>query len=429
MTSLWGFLESIAPSQDRHKIGHEVDRHLVEHPHSLRDFLSEMGSWAKGHPGEILDLLRHVRAVLHVKSVCIATSYEAVTAVLANHTDFGVTYGPKMMRLTDGHNFFLGQDDDEVAGFSARALATALFRREDVAELVPNRIKAATDPLLTALPEGGDLVMDYLRPAVARFACDHFGLQGVDGVWLYRVTETLFEYLFIDLENDPQLAAKAEVAGRELQAMLEQQIAVPRPTTEETVVARGQRLLGSGVGGLSAVDVRNILFGLLIGLVPTTPKAAAMSYDWLTGDRAGQDRLLDASRNEADFTALIREGMRLNPINPGLLRVTRTAARIPTGGGVIELPAGTTVFAATHAAMRDPDYIAFPKEIRTDRPASAYLNDGYGLHACFGRYINLLHVSALLRPVMAAGIRRSARSSGDLRFEGPFPSGMKVARR
>jgi cytochrome P450 len=428
MTGLWSLLENIAPSQDRHKLGHEVDRHLVEHPHSLRDFLAEMGSWAKGHPGEILDLLRHVRPVVHVKSVCIALSYEAVTAVLANHTDFGVTYGPKMKRLTDGRNFFLGQDDEEVAGFSARALATALFRREDVAALVPDRIRSASEPLLAALQDGGNLVTDYLRPAVARFACDHFGLQAVEGDWLYQVTETLFEYLFIDLENDPELAVKAETAGRELQAMLERQIAISRPVTEETVIARGQRLLGAGVGDLSTLDLRNILFGLLIGLVPTTPKAAAMSYDWLTGDSRSEERLREASGNEAEFTALIREGMRLNPINPGLLRVTRTTARIPNGGGVIELPAGTTIFAATHAAMRDPDYVVAPTEIRTDRPASVYLNDGYGLHACFGRYINLLHVSTLLRPVMAADIRRHSGVLGELSFEGPFPTSVKIKR-
>lgn len=428
---LWHHLcavsEKLGDQAEHHKLGHELDRHLIEHPHSLRDLLSQLTSWAKGHPGVILDALRHVRPVLHVQDICIATSYDAVTAILANHQDFGITYGPKMLRLTKGCNFFLGQDDDEVSGFTSRSLTGLLFRREDVQTLIPTQIEAIINSQLEKLSNKDDLITGFLRPSVARFACEHFGLREIEPSWLYNVTEILFEYLFIDLENDPEIASMAEQAGDELRDMLDAQITHSRPASEETVIARGQRLISSGLTDMTSTDLRNNLLGLLIGLVPTTPKAAAMALDWLTQDPASIEQLRNAALNDPEqFKAMVREGMRLNPINPGLLRKARQTAKIPYKGSYMEVPTGTVVFTATHAAMRDPHFIEKPLKLELNRPASAYLNDGYGLHACFGRYINLEHVTLLLRHVLVAGYDRANGAEGDLVFAGPFPARMTI---
>lgn len=414
----------------QHEIGRETVRRTIEQPNKVGDLKSRLQIWATAHPGLILDTLRRIRPILRIKGICIATSYQAVTAVLSNHKDFGVLYGPKMRTLTDGMGFFLGQDDDDESGATSRTLTEVLFPRDDAGDLIPARIEEVATFQISQLSDRDDLVTGFLRPSVARFACAHFGLNGVDESWLYQTTETLFEYIFIDLKNDAALARKAEKAGAQLREILDRQIAEERPEGEDTLIARGQRLITSGLTKLTPSQLRNNLFGLLIGLVPTTSKAAAMAFDFLTVEPQGMGILRVAAKGDnGDFRTLIQEGMRLHPINPGLFRVALRDTKIPHRIRAVTIPKGTVVFAATQSAMKDPTFVPNPKEIVSDRPPSVYLNDGLGLHACFGRYMNLTHVSLLIRLLVNAGFSRVQDETGNLEFVGPFPTKLAIERR
>jgi cytochrome P450 len=91
------------------------------------------------------------------------------------------------------------------------------------------------------------------------------------------------------------------------------------------------------------------------------------------------------------------------------------------------IPKGRPVLAATRSAMFDSAKIFAPQEFRSDRPDDNYLHFGFGPHTCFGRYINMVQVPGILKPVLRlAGLRRAPGPAGALAMAGPFPSSMTV---
>jgi cytochrome P450 len=88
------------------------------------------------------------------------------------------------------------------------------------------------------------------------------------------------------------------------------------------------------------------------------------------------------------------------------------------------IPEGALVFAANHAAMFDPLDVPRPTEFRADRPWSAYIHWGHGLHACFGDAINRALIPAMLTPLLARpGLERTGpRDDGGT----PFPKSLPV---
>jgi cytochrome P450 len=411
-----------------HPLGHEIDEFAEKNPEVLKGFVESLGAWAKANPGKILAVLHAVRPVLSIKSVTVITSFEGVKQILGNDSDFAVVYGPKMSMITEGAGFFLGFDDAESKGFANRTNMQMLFRRDDTQTLIRPIIDSLAQSKLSRLNPGFDLVADYLKLLPAEFAIRYFGFQQIDAQWLYRVTAGLFEYLFIDVTNNPVIAKNAESLAGEFRAKLDAEIALAAaPPT--SVLGRGLALQRAGIEGFDAINLRNNLLGLLIGLVPTTAKAAAMAYDYGCQTRTSAETFFDFFRNNdfARFQAYVRELTRLNPINPGLFRKCNSTASISSGGRSYTIPAGNTVFVGTCTAMRDKLSLAAPGEIIPGRSDSAYLTYGYGLHACFGRYINDLHVAALLHNCFNSGhMVRADGADGDLHFDGAFPSSLKL---
>jgi cytochrome P450 len=425
-------LSGLSPS---HELGHELDRQADKDPHGFKGFVESLGTWAKEHPGRILEVIHHIRPVLIVKNVCIATGYEAARDILSRDGDFAVTYAPKMKMITEGANFFLGMDDDEPKGFSDRTNMQMLFRRDDVVTVVAPLIRSLCERRLVELKTQGqqfDLVKNYLKLIPAEFAIAYFGFRDIDSIWLNRVTQTLFEYLFIDVVNDPQLAQEAEAAAADLRTHLDAEIAAGHAGAD-TVLGRGAVLRKAGVAGFDPVNLRNNVIGLLIGLVPTIAKSAGMAFDYATRN-SREDTTLNADfracfarMDFAGFQAFVRELTRLNPINPGLFRQAARDTYVTSGGSNHKVSKGTLVFTGTFTGMRDKAFVPDPLRININRPDSAYLTYGYGLHACFGRFINDLHVAQLLYSLLESGDwTRVDGKEGDLVFDGAFPAHMRI---
>jgi hypothetical protein len=52
---------------------------------------------------------------------------------------------------------------------------------------------------------------------------------------------------------------------------------------------------------------------------------------------------------------------------------------------------------------------------------------GYGLHTCFGQYVNRVQIPGILKPLLKRrGLRRAEGPAGELAYAGPFPSGLGV---
>ena len=92
------------------------------------------------------------------------------------------------------------------------------------------------------------------------------------------------------------------------------------------------------------------------------------------------------------------------------------------------IPKGTMVIAANLSAMFDAWSVPHADEFCLDRPWSSYILFGYGLHACFGEYINRAVMPQLLKPVLQqANLRRAAGAAGQIdKGDTPFPVHMVV---
>lgn len=441
MKSFIKWFENIVENNDydsldeTHPLGHELDQQADKNPEGFKGFVHLLGTWAKEHPENILKVIHKLRPVLTIKKVSAVTSYEAVKDVLGRDSDFSVTYGPKMEMITEGKGFFLGMDDNS-QGFSARNNMQMLFRRDDLDGLVKPIIKSLCKSQLENVSNEFDLVNDYLINIPAKFAIQYFGLQQTKPEWLLKITQTLFEYLFIDVINDPELAKKAANAAAELREQLDEVIAFSIANIEQhslvhtdTVIARGIKLHNAGVSGFDPINLRNNILGLLIGLVPTTAKSAAMAFDYgaKTPDKAKDFYQAYQNNSNDSFQKTVRELTRLNPINPGLFRKAAFDTQISSGGKQYPIKKDTLIFVGTYTAMQDKNHISDPTDIKIDRSESDYLTYGFGLHACFGRYINDFHVAQLLESLFDKNhYIREENNSGNLTFEGVFPVSLKV---
>jgi cytochrome P450 len=128
--------------------------------------------------------------------------------------------------------------------------------------------------------------------------------------------------------------------------------------------------------------------------------------------------------NDALFAAHVFEAFRFNPVNPLIFRRAAHDTTIAAGHfRARKIPKDTMVLAANLSAMFDPLKIEAPETFRTDRPWGDYMLWGYGLHGCFGAYINAAVLPAILKPlVVKPGLRRAAGEAGQIATGGTgFP--------
>ena len=132
--------------------------------------------------------------------------------------------------------------------------------------------------------------------------------------------------------------------------------------------------------------------------------------------------------NDELMSRYVFEALRFNPLTPGLFRTCAKDFTVAEGTRrAKKIRAGTTVFAATRSAMFDgrayPDRQAF----RIDRPDYAYMHFGYGMHICFGVYINMQMVPAICKALLRRGnVRRKSGDEGQLQMDGIFAKRLVV---
>jgi len=362
----------------------------------------------------------------------IVTRREDVMDVLGRDADFEVVYGPRMRKLTDGDNFFLGMQpgwdytrDTSAMRLAARQTDVAEFIRPRAAELSA-RIVAESGGRLD-LPPG--LTLDVPWDMTDRY----FGTGGPDKTSMQGWTTTLFWYLFGDLGADPDLDAKAMEDAAALRAYLDRAIAARKasPTDAPDILNRCLALQSAGTPGMSDLGIRNNLLGLLIGAIPTISKASCLALDELFRQPDGLKRAQKAARagDDAKLAACIWEALRFNPHNPVIYRrATRDAVIAKSSLRQMRIKKGQMVFAATLSAMFDRFDIDEPDAFRTDRRFEDYIIWGTGLHTCFGAAINEAVIPAILKPVLAqTNLRRAEGAAGQVDSGGtPFPQHFTV---
>jgi cytochrome P450 len=199
----------------------------------------------------------------------------------------------------------------------------------------------------------------------------------------------------------------------------------------DDVLTRLLKMQSDPENSFDDAGIRRNVGGTILGAIETTSKAATQAFDQLLDRpkllRKAQEAAL-ADDDQLVFSYVF-EALRFNPHNPIIIRHCDRSYIVAKGTKrEKEIPQGSTVFAATLAAMFDPEEFPSPNDFRTDRPAGKYIHFGYGLHTCFGEYVNLAQLPGVIKRLLRQpGLRRAAGDDGQMRFDGPFPDSLIVA--
>jgi cytochrome P450 len=394
-------------------------------------FLDRIKQHLLQNPEPVFAVLRRVKPILIVKNTALVTRYEDVQEVLARDDVFEVTYQKKMEVIGDGANFFLGMQNSPEYERDESHMRTVI-RRQELPERVQPFVAKTAENLVSASGGRIDVVQQLARVVPIRLIAEYFGCPATSEEDLASWSTVTFQYLFTDANNDPAVDTAARAAAAKARSWLDQVIAdrKKQASQPDDVVGRCLALQKAGVPGMDDLGIRNNLLGLIIGAIPTTSKCCAQALDELLKRPAQlqEAQLAAGSDDDVLLAQYVFEALRFNPNNPGLFRIAAqdyTVAKDKMHATTI--PRGTTVVAATQSAMFDDRIVDAPNEFRIGRPPYAYMHFGYGLHTCFGQYLNRVQIPGILKPLLKRkGLRRADGHAGQLQYVGPFPGSLGV---
>jgi cytochrome P450 len=382
------------------------------------------------HPEPVFAILRNIKPILLVKNFALVTRYRDVQEVLARDDVFQVPYGQKMEIVTGGPNFFLGMPNSPEYERDTSHMRTAM-RREDIARIAALVARTAED--LVAASNGKLDVVQLSRVVPVRWIASYFGCPAKSEQDLADWATVVFQYLFTDVNNDPAVGAAARDAAAKLRPWLDGIIAQRKaqPTPADDVLGRCLALQALGLPAMDDISIRNNLLGLIVGAIPTTSKCCAQALDVLLQrpEELAKAQAAARANDDALLAQYVFEALRFNPNNPGVIRIAAEDYTVAKGElHATTIPKGAQVLAATQSAMFDGRIVDSPNEFRIGRPDFAYMHFGFGLHQCFGQYVNRVQIPGILKPLLRRKeLQRSAGDRGQLQMQGPFPSALEVS--
>jgi cytochrome P450 len=398
---------------------------------TFRDAVRLLEERAREDPRRLFKLLRTVMPVAVRHGLAIVTQYDDVREVLTRDETFSVEpYRSKMQQLAG--DFVLGTDDSPQYERDISILRLAA-PRSDVPALA-GFVGETADGLVDGA-EGRIDVADLAKRVPARLIGRWFGTPGPDEDTLIAWTLAMFEAIFVNLKDDPEIHRRAEAASAGLGPHLDGLIAARKASggPPDDVLGRLVALQAASPAAFTDEEIRTNVIGLVVGFVPTIATATTFAIDALL-DRPealeGAQRAARAGDDDA-LRAHMLEAMRFAPQGPGLFRTAQRDCVIAEGTRhETELRQGTTVFAATQSAMHDDDVVDDPGDFRTDRPRHHYMHFGVGMHECFGRFASRMAIPLIAKALLRRdGLERAAGDEGALVKAGPFPESLVVTYR
>ena len=412
--------------------GHELHEELL----NLREMLDKDFENLLARPHlvrPLFTLLRDHKPILLAPKIVVVSLYADVVEVLNNEAAFSSVpiYAPKMEATTG--DFVLGMDATPQYAQEIGLMRQAAHP-EDL-ERIRGFVNAQAAELVAAAGGQLDLVAGLSRVVPTRLVGDYFGTPGPDEATTMGWMRTIFRQIFLNLGNDPNMAAEAHTAAEALNASLDSLIA-----QRKAELAAGQELPDDFLCRLLKMQqtdpfadevVRRILGGTIVGTVDTNSKAIVQALDQLIDRPLTLSEAQGAARadDDARVARYIFEALRFNPQNPILLRRCEQATTIAQGTDrVAVIPQGSLVVVGTESAMFDQAKFPEPDAFRIDRPQEDYLHFGSGMHTCFGKHIASILIPAVAKQLLKRqGLRRAEGAEGALRYDGAFPDHLLVS--
>ena len=407
-------------------------------PKSLADrVMSAVGGWLMSHMELVFRIVRNVAPILVVsfkgKKFALVTRFDDVAEVLTHPNAFDVLYAPKIAVLMDGGNIFLGMADTPDSTRDKSSMRLALPRAEAMTRIRPEVSAMAEAAMAQAAPAGRiDLAMELTQDITTRFFTGYFGTPADDLPALSYEARLLFKFMFDDMGNDPVLDAQVRPMAAAMRARVEKCIADRKGARgkHDDVLERCLQLQDIGTPGMDDHGIRNNLIGFIVGGLPQPPMIIPQLFDVLLDrptELAGAQAAAQADDDDL-VSRYVFEALRYYPLTPGLFRDTTEDYELAAGTMRARIiPAGTRVLAATRSAMFDGRRVMTPTKFRLDRPDYTYMNFGWGMHQCFGFYMNQQMIPAICKAVLKRpGLRRAAGPDGKLRLESIFAMNLTV---
>lgn len=409
--------------------GEAIDRALHLMGGDLETLAEHLKGWAmQQNPEPIFALLRRLKPILVLPQIAVVTKHEDCLQVLSYPTIFNVPYAEKFRQLCDGGGFFLGWDDTPEY---TRDLASMrlVVRREDLPTRIAPFVQRSAEAIVDAASGRLDVVKELGDVVPTQFVGDYIGTPSPAGNVFAPQAAVLSAYLFLPVGDYEKPALDA--AGK-MRSVLSQQIAARKADrgNRDDVLERCLVMQDAGMPGMDDTSVLNNLFGIVVGAIPTTSAAVALALDELLRRPAELAEAQAAAQagDTALVTQYVFEALRFNPLGPGVFR--HAAQDFQVAGGTrhaTTIPAGRPVLVALQSASFDGDRVPSPHTFSLERPLPEYLHFGFGLHTCFGRYINAVQIPLIVQSVLRMrNLRRAPGDAGKLQKDGPFPASLTV---
>jgi len=385
------------------------------------------------HTRPLFAVLRAVRPLIATSGFGVVTRAEDVREVLSDYEHFTVPFYDVKMTEISGP-FILGLDDTPLYHHDHAALRAAI-RPEDVPALGAATLAAARQRVAKA-PGRIDIVGELVDPTVVHVIEEYFGTPGPNTATQVRWAQNIFQEVFLNVGNKPGPHYRALADAAEMRPHVDALVAARRKALDASEDVPDQvltRLLTHppSEGGLHSISVRHNLIGLIAGWIPTVSKAFACAIEELLRRPSELRQAQEAARagDQQTVGAYIFEAMRFRPQTWALLRICAEDHTVAAGTRrATKFRKGSRILIGTQSAMFDHRVVSSPGKFRIDRPWSDYLHFGHGLHTCFGRDINRVHLPALATALLEGPpIEREPGSAGQLSWNGPYPAGLTVS--
>jgi len=394
----------------------------------LTDISTRIKAWAANNTPLIFAILRTLKPNLVLKEFALITRFSDVQEALSRPDVLAVSYAEKMGMITNGGNFFLGMNDTPTYTRDVSNMRIVV-RRDDVKQIVAPMVEKFANEIVAKSNGKMEIVSELTSVVPCLFSAGYLGVPGPSQEKLFEWTSSMFHYLFYP--GNPKEVDDAAISnGAKARAYLDQLVAMRKQQAEsgdekDDVIGRCLKLQKAGTPGMTDVDIRNNLIGIIIGLVPTTSKCAVLVLDYLL-DRpallAGAQQAALADDDET-LRKYVLEALRLNSFGAGVFREATADYVIASGSfRSKKIPKGTKILVATQSAMLDGRELKNPKSFRLDRPDYQYMHFGFGLHTCFGQYINMVQIPLIVKSILRCkNLRRAAGDAGKVQYNQPFP--------
>jgi cytochrome P450/glutathione S-transferase len=320
--------------------------------------------------------------------------------------------------------FYLGMDRNNPQFNRERDFVMKATKKDDMM-IIQNFVRSSSEEIIRNAMRYGkiDVANSLCKVVLVRLLDYYFGVPSENERDMKRWMRAIFYDLFLNFFNKKEIFETALRASNERKELLLKIIAKRKQelkdgkTLDDNLLNR--LIIMSRESGYEWVDddvLQRNIGGLLTGIFETTNKAAILILDELLNRPDAMQHAIEVSQqyDVKKMYGIVNEALRFNPAQPGVIRYCKTEQYL-TGSGQkkYRIPPKSKVFALTSGAMFDPEAFPDPKTFIPNRNA-VYMNYGYALHECYGKYINAVTLSEFVMAVLRLkNVRREKGITGN----------------